>query len=177
MTTQTVFVFDADTGKYKYPYDAQESPLEPGEFIKPVSSTLKAPPTVSANQAAVFSVASDDWSVVPDFCGQTFYDQTTGAEVVIELLGAVPSNLGASPPPPPPPTTEQLQTAALAKRDGLLATAAIRIAPLQDAADLEIASAEEQASLTAWKQYRVALNRIIQQTGYPQSIIWPQSPE
>ncbi len=35
-----------------------------------------------------------------------------------------------------------------------------RMAPLQDAVDLGIATAEETAALAAWKAYRVALNRL-----------------
>ncbi|MCY6826315.1 tail fiber assembly protein, partial [Escherichia coli] len=34
------------------------------------------------------------------------------------------------------------------------------IAPLQDAADLEIATEEEISLLEAWKKYRVLLNRV-----------------
>lgn len=76
----------------------------------------------------------------------------------------------------PPLTAEQLSSAEAARRDGLLVIAAIRIAPLKDAVDLDIATTTEKSSLVAWKQYRVALNRIEQQAGYPQSIIWPQQP-
>lgn len=76
----------------------------------------------------------------------------------------------------PPPTIEQLESYALAQRDALLRDAATRIAPLQDAVDLEIATPEEQASLITWKQYRVALNRIEQQAGYPTEILWPTAP-
>ncbi|KAK53984.1 tail fiber assembly protein [Bordetella bronchiseptica] len=75
-----------------------------------------------------------------------------------------------------PPTTEQLEANALAQRDALLREAATRIAPLQDAVDLEVSTPEERDSLTAWKQYRVALNRIEQQEAYPVGILWPPSP-
>ncbi|HAL7766072.1 TPA: tail fiber assembly protein, partial [Escherichia coli] len=34
------------------------------------------------------------------------------------------------------------------------------ISPLQDAVDLEIATEEEISLLTAWKKYRVLLNRV-----------------
>lgn len=78
---------------------------------------------------------------------------------------------------PPPPTPEQLATAALVKRDILLRNAATRIAPLQDAVDLGIATDEEAAALLSWKQYRVALNRINTQEGFPANIVWPVSPE
>lgn len=46
---KTVYLFD-ETGRYVGPYDAQESPLEPGVFIVPVSATEVSPPAVSADQ-------------------------------------------------------------------------------------------------------------------------------
>ncbi|WP_224795577.1 tail fiber assembly protein [Pseudomonas fluorescens] len=61
-------------------------------------------------------------------------------------------------------------------RDGLLGSAGIRIASLQDAVDLGDASDGDVASLTRWKQYRVALNRIEQQTGFPAKFDWPIAP-
>lgn len=70
---------------------------------------------------------------------------------------------------PLPPTVAQLG----AKRDALLAEAALRIAPLQDAADLGTSTAAETASLTAWKQYRVAVNRV-DLTKLP--VMWPSQP-
>lgn len=75
-----------------------------------------------------------------------------------------------------PQTVEQLTANALLQRDGLLRDAATRIAPLQDAVDLDMATAEETAALKAWKTYRVNLNRIEQQAGFPQSIAWPAPP-
>ncbi|EKT4495444.1 tail fiber assembly protein [Pseudomonas putida] len=79
-------------------------------------------------------------------------------------------------PPPEPLTDEELATAAAAKRDELLALAAIRIAPLQDAVDLGEATEAESTALTAWKRYRVALSRLPDQLGYPNEIIWPAPP-
>jgi len=90
------YLFDAATGEYKGIYEAQESPLEPGVYISPVNSTGVAPPALSANQAAVF--ANGAWSVVPDYRGQTWYDQTTGAAAGITALGQPAQNLAASPP-------------------------------------------------------------------------------
>ena len=48
------------------------------------------------------------------------------------------------------------------------------IAPLQDAADLEIATKEETSLLEAWKKYRVLLNRV--DTSTAQDIEWPALP-
>ena len=78
---------------------------------------------------------------------------------------------------PPGPTNEQLAANAVAQRDALLALAGLRIAPLQDAVDLEDASNEDSALLKQWKQYRVALNRIQDQSGFPKKISWPVAPE
>lgn len=58
-----------------------------------------------------------------------------------------------------------------------IAKARTRIAPLQDAVDLGVATEEEDAKLLAWKRYRVALNRIDQQSGYPSDVIWPERPD
>ena len=50
------------------------------------------------------------------------------------------------------------------------------IAPLQDAVDLgEVTEAEAQR-LKDWKRYRVALNRLPDQPGYPTEIDWPAPP-
>ena len=48
-------------------------------------------------------------------------------------------------------------------------------APLQDAADLEIATEEETSLLEAWKKYRVLLNRV--DTSTAPDIEWPEEPD
>ncbi|MDH0645593.1 tail fiber assembly protein [Pseudomonas sp. GD03858] len=50
------------------------------------------------------------------------------------------------------------------------------IAPLQDAAELGDAREAEVVRLTAWKRYRVTLNRVPEQSGYPAEIDWPALP-
>lgn len=77
----------------------------------------------------------------------------------------------------PPPSTATLIEAANIKRDQLLSEAVLRMGPLQDAVALEKATASEQAALLAWMDYRVALNRIQTQPGYPAAIDWPAVPE
>lgn len=77
---------------------------------------------------------------------------------------------------PPVLSPEQLAVNALNKRDRHLEVAALRIAPLQDAVDLGEASENEEQSLLAWRRYRVAVNRISLQTGFPFDIDWPAPP-
>lgn len=49
------------------------------------------------------------------------------------------------------------------------------IAPLQDADDLGVATAEEKALLLAWKRYRVLINRVDAETA--PDIDWPVTPD
>ncbi|KMW71787.1 hypothetical protein TI10_19555 [Photorhabdus luminescens subsp. luminescens] len=56
----------------------------------------------------------------------------------------------------------------------LLEQAAIKIAPLQDAIDLSIATDSEITTLMAWKKYRVTLNRMDTTV---QNIEWPEHPQ
>lgn len=96
MSTKTVYLFDAITGESLGAYPASASPLEPGIYLEPVCSTPVAPPTLVANQVAVF--AAGTWSIVPDFRGQTVYDQTTGAASVVANRGPLAANLGVTLP-------------------------------------------------------------------------------
>ncbi|WP_223527972.1 tail fiber assembly protein [Pseudomonas sp. A-RE-23] len=76
----------------------------------------------------------------------------------------------------PEPTPTELAAAALVRRDERLARAALRIAPLQDAVDIDQAYEAELQLLRLWKNYRVDLNRIDQQDGFPTSVAWPIEP-
>lgn len=72
-------------------------------------------------------------------------------------------------------TAERL--AAVAAETATRRTAADKaIAPLQDAVDIDEATDAEVALLKAWKKYRVALNRLPDQAGYPATIDWPVAP-
>lgn len=76
----------------------------------------------------------------------------------------------------PPPSEEEMAARHFAQRDAYLDEAAIRIAPLQDAVDLGMATADEVAELTAWKRYRVELNRLATAPGFPFDFQWPEVP-
>lgn len=75
----------------------------------------------------------------------------------------------------PLPTKEELIAQADSKKSHLLSVATAKISILQDAVDLDMATDEEAASLTAWKKYRVLLNRI--DTSKAPDITWPEQPE
>lgn len=77
---------------------------------------------------------------------------------------------------PPEVSNEELARVALEARDSLLREAAIRVDPLQDAVDHETATPAEVVELKKWKQYRVDLNRIDGQSGWPSNFEWPAQP-
>ncbi|WP_426099108.1 tail fiber assembly protein [Providencia sp. PROV200] len=74
----------------------------------------------------------------------------------------------------PPVSKEQLIAEAEQQKQSLLAEANNAIAPLQDAVDLDMSTDEEKAQLTAWKTYRVYLNRV--DTSTAPDIEWPVKP-
>lgn len=71
------------------------------------------------------------------------------------------------------PTPAEIRASNTSTRDYLLGQAALAIAPLQDAVDLDEATAQEAALLKSWKQYRVAVNRIDLTLAAPN---WPVAP-
>ncbi len=79
------------------------------------------------------------------------------------------------PLPPEPIPADPLQQAQ-EEVARLRAIADAAIAPLQDAVDLEEATEAEIALLKEWKRFRVALNRLPEQAGYPATIDWPSPP-
>ncbi|HGY2803843.1 TPA: tail fiber assembly protein [Citrobacter freundii] len=67
---------------------------------------------------------------------------------------------------------DELRVKAEAKKTELLSNAAVSIAPLQDAVDEGMATAEETAALSEWKKYRVRVMRV--DTTKPE---WPTPPD
>ncbi|WP_200286521.1 tail fiber assembly protein [Pantoea ananatis] len=68
------------------------------------------------------------------------------------------------------PSTVDLNSS---NRDSLLYLASLRIAPLQDAVDLESATSSEISLLKEWKQYRIELNRMDMTEV---NVKWPNQP-
>ncbi len=75
----------------------------------------------------------------------------------------------------PKPTKEEYVLQAEYKKAEEMAKVALIIAPLQDAVDMDMATDEETALLTAWKKYRVLLNRV--DTSTAPDIVWPTAPQ
>lgn len=88
------------------------------------------------------------------------------------LAGPYPLTLEPTDDPTPPPFVPSLEVLK-AERDELLRIAGVNIAPLQDAIDLDMASPDDVALLTKWKQYRVAVSRV-DLTTHP--VVFPKAP-
>lgn len=75
---------------------------------------------------------------------------------------------------PPAPTQEEIIEQAGRRKIELMKEAGEKIAPLQDALDLALATDVEKLLLIAWRKYRVEVNRIDPATA--PDIVWPEQP-
>ncbi|HBE6407857.1 TPA: tail fiber assembly protein [Escherichia coli] len=153
----------------------------------PANSTDIAPPDIPAGFVAVFNSENKSWSLVEDHRGKTVYDVESGDALFISELGPLPENVTWLSPDGEYQKWDgtswekdeetgklfQVREAEETKKS-LMQVASEHIAPLQDAVDLEIATEEEASLLTAWKKYRVLLNRI--DTSTAPDIDWPTIP-
>ncbi|MBA7876262.1 MULTISPECIES: tail fiber assembly protein [Citrobacter] len=181
--TITLYNLRADTNEYIGKCDG----FIPANTGLPAYSTNIAPPSAKAGFVAVFNVASEKWSLVEDHRGKIVYDIQTGKATTIDQLGKLPSDVVSVAPEghfvkwdgkkwihdAEAEKTAQI-TQATQQKESLLALASSKIAPLQDAVDLDIATEVETALLLAWKKYRVLLNRINPDDA--PDISWPDMP-
>lgn len=183
----TIYNYHGATLEYLGESLADADPLDVGEWLIPGNACLDAPPAAKKGYAVCRSETG--WELVEDNRG-VIYSTADGAPAMLSDLGPVPEGFTAKQPPSPNHTwsgtswrlSKELENAALAQeasatRSKLLADAAVRMGPLQDAVDIGEASDAEKDLLLSWKRYRVYLNRIELQEGFPKTIVWPQSPD
>ena len=119
----------------------------------------------------------------------TVYNTASGEAQQLTALGKLPEGLTTEPPPGEFyvwgaggwQLDEQAFDSAqafktTAERDGRMGVAQLRIAPLQYAVNLDMATEQEKSALVAWMRYSVELNRIEQQDGFPLDVTWPVVP-
>ncbi|EBB7291767.1 tail fiber assembly protein [Salmonella enterica] len=179
---QTIKIFNlrSDTNEF---IGAGDAYIPPHTGL-PANCTDIAPPDIPSSYIAVFDSETQTWSLHEDHRGETVYDTTTGNQVYISDLGPLPENVTSVSPDGEYQKwdgkawvkDEATETAArLREAEGtksrLLQMASGKIAPLQDAVDLGIATDEEKSQLAEWKKYRVLVNRV--DTSNPD---WPDVP-
>ncbi|EIA8994932.1 tail fiber assembly protein [Salmonella enterica] len=181
---QTIKIFNlrSDTNEF---IGAGDAYIPPHTGL-PANCTDIAPPDIPASHIAVFDAETETWSLKEDHRGETVYDTTTGNQMYISDPGPLPENVTSVSPDGEYQKwdskakvwvkDEAAETAArLREAEGtksrLLQMASEKIAPLQDAVDLDIATDDEKAQLDEWKKYRVLVNRV--DISKPD---WPEQP-
>ncbi|MBN3045334.1 tail fiber assembly protein [Pectobacterium brasiliense] len=152
----------------------------------PADSYADEPELPPVGQALRRSADGKSWEQVPDYRGQTVYSTETRQAQVVSQFGELPDSVTLL-----KPATEfdvwsgkkwsvdkvaQAAAALNAAQQELAtrkATATSRINELTYAVNLDIATGEEKASLTAWQKYAVLLSRI--DLSAP-GIEWPVTP-
>ncbi|EAP3673625.1 tail fiber assembly protein [Salmonella enterica] len=183
-TPQTIKIFNlrSDTNEF---IGAGDAYIPPHTGL-PANCTDIAPPDIPSSYIAVFDAETETWSLHEDHRGETVYDTTTGNQMYISDPGPLPENVTSVSPGGEYQkwdsktkvwvNDEAAEAAArLREAEGtknrLLQIASEKIAPLQDAVDLDEATDKEKASLLAWRKYRVQVNRV--DTLNPD---WPEQP-
>ncbi|HFJ9052127.1 TPA: tail fiber assembly protein [Salmonella enterica] len=181
---QTIKIFNlrSDTNEF---IGAGDAYIPPHTGL-PANCTDVSPPEIPASHIAVFDAEAETWSLKEDHRGETVYDIATGNQVYISDPGPLPENVTSVSPDgkyqkwdgkakvwvkdEAAEKAAQLRQAEETK-NRLLQIASEKIAPLQDAVDLDIATDDEKAQLDEWKKYRILVNRV--DTSNPD---WPEKP-
>lgn len=135
------------------------------------------------------------WEIVKDNRGKKLYNTMDGSIYTGEYIGIGDFPDGVTDIAPPSPLhewngteweidpeleNEQAREKAIADVNARIASALAvcnqAILPLQDAVELDIATPQEVDKLKEWKRYRVLLNRVPTQDGYPFDVTFPVEP-
>ena len=143
-----------------------------GAGIENTPDGMQSQVLLAADRIAMVNPANGNTK--PMFVGQG--DQIFMNDVFLKRLTAPTITSGGSPPVSPEGEFQKWNGTAWVKdaeaeklfrireaeetKNSLMQVASEHISPLQDAVDLEIATEEEISLLTAWKKYRVLLNRV-----------------
>lgn len=87
--TMIVYLFDARTLEFIGEYEAQQSPLDPTNFITPENSTKLPPPDTTDGQVAVFRDGA--WKVEEDHRGEAYW-LPDGSQHAMGEIGPLPEN-------------------------------------------------------------------------------------
>ncbi|ERE08074.1 tail fiber assembly protein [Pseudogulbenkiania ferrooxidans] len=185
-----VYSYHPQTGEYLGLAMADRSPLDAEEvWLIPGFTTEQQPAQAGERQVAVFCDGA--WALQVDWRATSLWSKQT-AQLVMPKIGDTPDSLNATMQQPPAfavwkddawavddAAQRAAQTAAAQLRQQQHLSAALQQRkPLEDAVELGIASAAEQAKLAEWKRYCVDLSRLPQQAGWPSlaDSAWPAQP-
>lgn len=185
------------TGVYLSAGIADDNPLDPDDPLVPGYATPQSPPQTESGWVAAY-VGGDGsvpqnwpdgaWEVVRDYRSVPLFHTADGKAFALGEefwgVGDLPAGLTDVPRPSRAHVwsgAEWVLDAALATQVALEdnkveksereARARVAMEPLQMAVDIDLATAEEAASLLAWKRYFVLLSRV--DLANPE---WPEEP-
>ncbi|MCE0916885.1 tail fiber assembly protein [Pseudomonas sp. NMI760_13] len=181
---------DPASGEFLGACAADPSPLEPGVWLIPAHSYRIQPPELKTGFAAIATQDGKHWDQVVDHRGATVYRTADGEAQVWIMLGELPGDFTLQAPTSDFDTwngsawvVNQLARGKALRQSGahkqalLVRYATLRISSLQDAVALEMATDAEVTALTAWKRYRIELNRLDLSAAAPTADSWPASPD
>ncbi|MCB4811703.1 phage tail assembly chaperone [Methylovorus menthalis] len=161
-------VFDESTREYLHDYEAQESPEEPGIYIRPTCSSDKPLPDPEPGKYRAFSLELDAFELVEDPRG--FWYTPEGELVKVDsVLEDVP---GAWSRTQPAPTVEQQAVAIRIERDARISAVSWRYERHAREERLGIPLTDDIAELD---EYIQDLAEVPEQSGFPQNVEWPDS--
>lgn len=103
---QANYHYDPETKEYLNQSNARLDPMETevqGEdvFLCPKHATHIAPPSLGANQVAVFDEENQEWDTMADFRGSVYYGRYGDENVIEEIGETIPEGPDYSTTPPP----------------------------------------------------------------------------
>ncbi|OCG79401.1 tail fiber assembly protein [Gilliamella sp. Occ4-3] len=155
-------------------------------FGFPVHACSDAPVESPENKAIVRKNGA--WVYLDDHRGKKIYSTKNGEEATVKEIGDIPVDYTFLKPAcdfdvwngeewvlDKEKQHNHYVMLASVQKNQLLSEAKSRIDYLQDAIDTDIATNEEKTAYSAWKKYRVLLNRI--DVDAAPEIDWPEKPE
>lgn len=104
---KTVYLYDVETGLYAGDYQAQENPLEKGEYLAPTYSTDEPPPIEKQNESALY--VNGAWQVTPNFKDVEYWLADGTKDTIGEVGIALPKDALLTEPAPTPAQVKQAE--------------------------------------------------------------------
>ena len=163
--------YDKNTGEY---IGSNETEVVAGTSV-PEASVLDAPPKLDDSQCAVFDGCK--WVACKDLRGRTVYDKKTGAKIVINALGNMPSGCVEAEPSNDysvwNDVTGSWDTDVSRLKAILMAEADKAIKPLSEELEEGIITDSDKEKRSAWIKYRQAIRNIHEGSV---DVTWPEKP-
>lgn len=181
-----IYNYSASTKEYIGETIADESPLEPGQFLIPAHATPCPPPVIPAGHAAVFNGSA--WDLVEDHRCEPLWIKATGMASGIAELGPIPSEMTALAPHNAYPLWNEskqewdVDMAAWKEgflrpsRDERLNAAENRVRRYENQLAAQLPTTETAETILALRQYMQRLRDLPETAQYSPSFAFERSP-